>query len=300
MVINLLLGGLLLALVAVVFYLLWFTARKLQVKEAACPKCVHKVRGLVDPRCPECGTDLGAGVLAPRGIRPRPRRWLGFGALLVSLPAAGLAVLIMSMLWSSFLQAVGLIYMQTEFTRTVTVQVDSSHQMTVESSSDFVERAGSTATGEVKVVLDSSGVPLASWKGTGPVLGPPVNGVRIDGGLVIDSLQSQIHPDHESPFATILNDPLDSELLGKVIVSYAAPTKGVSEYVIDFSGKKMFEGGVANSSEGRSGLVLPDPIWFLPMYVVPLVFLLAFLLLGLRILFRRRTLEPFEPACPVN
>ena len=278
------------------FFFLRFTARKLQMSEAACPKCAHQVQGLVDPRCPECGNGLGAGVLAPGGIRPRPRRWLGFGTLLISLPAAGLAVLLMSMMWSSFLQMVGLMYVHTEFSRTVSVQVDSEHRMTVESSSQYVQGSSSTATGEVKVVLESSGVPLASWEGTGPVLKPPVNGVRIDGGLVIDSLQSQIPRDHESPYARILNNPHDSELLGMTIVSYAAPRQTVSGYVIDFSGKEMFEGGISNSSQGRSGLVTPDPIWFLPMYVVPLVFFLAFLLLGLRILFRRRVLEPFEPA----
>ena len=296
MVSSLLLGGILLVLVAAVFCFLWFTARKLRVEAAACPRCTHRVQGLVEPQCPECGRSLGGGVLAPGGIPPRPRRWLGFAALGLSLPAAGLAVLLMSFMWSSFLQMVGLIYMHSEFNRSVVVQIDPEHQLKVVSSADYVHGSTTTnATGETEVVLSSSGRDIAVWKGTGPLLGPPLSGVRIDGGIVIASLQSQVPPNHDSPFARILDSPADSRILGRTIVSYAAPAGAVSGYVLDSTGKKLFDGGISSSQDGRSGLVMPDPIWHLPMYVVPLVYLLAFLLLGLRILIRRRALEPFVP-----
>ena len=301
MVSSLILGGIPLVLVAAVFWFLWFTARKLRVVAAACPRCVHRVQGLVEPQCPECGRFLGGGVLAPGGIPPRPRRWLGFVALGLSLPAAGLSVLPMPVMWSSVLQMVGLSYMHSEFNRSVVVQIDPEHQLKVVSSADFVEGSSkANAIGDVEVVLSSSGLDIAVWKGTGLLFGSPVRGVRIDGGVVIASLQSQVPPNHDSPFARILNSPVDSGILGKAIVSYAAPTKAVSGSVLDSVGRTLFDGRVSASQSGRSQLVLPDPIWYLPMFVVPLVCLLAFLLLGLRILIRRRALEPFVPEPSVN
>ena len=41
-------------------------------------------------------------------------------------------------------------------------------------------------------------------------------------------------------------------------------------------------------------MVWPSAIWFAPIYVVSGVILLLYLLLGLRILFFRRALQPFE------
>ncbi|MAB29933.1 MAG: hypothetical protein CMJ53_11800 [Planctomycetaceae bacterium] len=291
-------GGFLLVLLGALFWFLRFTARKLRIESAACPKCSQLLQGLAEPRCPECGWALEAGVLAAGGIPPRPRRWLGFVTLALSVPVGLLVALLMTAMWSSFLMTSGIIQKQTQFNRAVEVDFDSQHGLKVLASADYTEPIFSNKlmVGAVEVVLSSGGRDVASWKGTGPVLGAPLYGVDINGEDVVDSLRSQIPESDESSVARILHHPGDSEILGSTIVSFAAPTGAVSGHVLDSTGREMFDRGISTSHQGSSGAIPPSAIWYAPMLVVPLVFFFAFFLLGLRTLTRHRRLEPFAPA----
>jgi hypothetical protein len=51
--------------------------------DAACPHCDYQLRGVAEPRCPECGTELRLGVITP----PRP---LLYWSLAVTAIAMGL------------------------------------------------------------------------------------------------------------------------------------------------------------------------------------------------------------------
>ena len=293
-------GFLLVVFLGALFWFLRFIARKLQVESAACPKCTHQIQGQVESRCPECGWSLEAGVLAAGGIPPRPRRWLGFSTLALSVPVGILVAVLMAGLWSSFLSMVGVLQKQAQFNRAVEVDFDSQHGLRVVASADYVESFSSNAivTGEVEVELSSGGRDIASWRGTGPVVRP--HGVGINGDDVVDSLRSQIPDDDESILARILHHPRDSEILGRTIVSYAAPRGAVSGYVLDSTGQEMFDGGISSSIEGGSGMTSPSVIWWYPVPVLPLVFFLFYFLLGLRILTRRRRLEPFASVSAVK
>jgi len=297
-VIYLLTGVFLLVLLGALFWFLRFTARRLRIESAACPKCSQLLQGLAEPRCPECGWSLEAGVLAAGGIPPRPRRWLGFTTLVLSVPVGLLVALLMTALWSSFLMTSGIVQKQMQFNRAVEVDFDSQHGLEVLASADYTEPMFSNKimTGAVEVVLSSGGRDIASWKGTGPALGAPLYGVDINGADVVDSLRSQIPESDESSVARILHHPGDSEILGSTIVSFAAPTGAVSGHVLDSTGQEMFDGGISTSHQGSSGAIPPGAIWYAPMLVVPLVFFFAFFLLGLRTLTRHRRLEPFAPA----
>lgn len=291
-------GGFLLVLLGALFWFLRFTARRLRIESAACPKCSQLIQGLAEPRCPECGWSLEAGVLAAGGIPPRPRRWLGFTTLALSVPVALLVALLMTALWSSFLMTSGIVQKHTRFNRAVEIDFDSQYGLEVVASADYMEPIFSNKimTGAVEVALSSGGRDIASWKGTGPALGAPLYSVDINGEDVIDSLRSQIPENHESSLARILHHPRDSEILGTTIVSFAAPTGAVSAYVLDSTGQEMFDGGISSSQQGSSGATPPSAIWYSPMLVVPLVFFFAFFLLGLRILIRHRRLAPFASA----
>ena len=206
------------------------------------------------------------------------------------------------------------IQMKEDFNQSVSFKFDSQHRLEVAGSAHFVEPLNSDTipTGSVEVLLSSGGRESASWKGTGQLVGTPTYGIAIDGGDVVDSLRSQVPKNPESSLARILHHPGDAEILARTIVSYAAPAPGVSSAVsfpaADVSGYVTtgkssdikVAGGVVSSKRGSRLFTSVDPLWFLPMFLVPLVFFLAFFLLGLRILTRRRRLEPFASVSAVK
>lgn len=289
----------LLLLVAVFYVILWATARKLRVSNASCPACGHSVQGLVEPRCPECGSGLDRGVVRAGGIRPKPRRWLGFITLFVGLVSAPIVTGLAEMNWGSLLRMTGLIYMQTEFNRKVEVSINQTNQLVVMNSGAFTSKSNVVVTpGEVEVVMRSNDQDLATWEGFGPVKKGTPNGVLITGEEAVNSLRSQIPHDSDSPFAAILHDPEDSAILAKTIAAYSG-NASVSANVQNSRGKPMFDGGISSSAGGSSGPVWPSAIWFAPIYVISGVIFLLYLLLALRILLYRRALQPFEPQASV-
>ena len=58
----------------------------LAVHDAPCPKCRHSLRGIPDPRCPECGLELDVWSLHYR------RRWLPEVAEVPHLPGVAIAL----------------------------------------------------------------------------------------------------------------------------------------------------------------------------------------------------------------
>ena len=294
MILLSLLGVLL--LVAALYLSLWVTARKWRVSNASCPACGHSVQGLLEPRCPECGSGLDRGVVRPGGIRPKPRLWLGLITLFVGLISAPVVMGLTEMNWDNLLRATGILYFKTDFSRSVEVTINHTNQLVVGNSGAYTSRAKDVVpSGEVTVVIRSDDRDLATWKGSGPVHGirGSQNGVLVTGEEAVDFLRSQLPPDSDSPFAEILHDPEDAAILAKTISAYAS--KGsVSANVQNSQGKRMFDGGISSSSGGGTSMVWPSAIWFAPIYVVSGVILLLYLLLGLRILFFRRALQPFE------
>jgi len=147
----------------------------------------------------------------------------------------------------------------------------------------------------------SDGEELAVWKGTGQVLVGRAGGgdILIDGMDAVEYLRLQIPPDSDSPFALILHDPEDASILANAIAAYAAPDGMVSGLVSDSRGKSMFRGGISTTTNGRTGVVWPSPIWFAPIYIISGLIFLAYLWLGVRILIDRSRLQPFEPHAEV-
>lgn len=308
MILLSLLGVLL--LVVAVYLSLWVTARKWRVSNASCPACGHSVQGLLEPRCPECGSGLDRGVVRPGGIRPKPRLWLGLITLFVGLVGAPVVMGLTEMNWDNLLKATGILYWKTNFSRSVEVTINQTNQLVVGNSGAYSTNAFGriydlfpkdvVPSGEVTVVIRSDDRDLATWKGSGPVQGKrgSQSGVLVTGEEAVNSLRSQIPHDSDSPFAKILNDPEDAAILANTIAAYAS--KGtVSANVQNSQGKPMFDGGISSTSEGGTSKVWPSAIWFAPIYVISGVIFLLYLLLALRILLYRRALQPFEEQASV-
>ncbi|MDG2030447.1 MAG: hypothetical protein P8J45_05520 [Phycisphaerales bacterium] len=227
-----------------------------------------------------------------------PRRWFGALTVAVGLVSSVLALTLFVASWDSFLRMTGLLYLHVEFNRSVNVTIDQTNQLQVNTSGSYDKKNNvSTVTtlGQVEVVLSRNDKELAIWNGQGTIQNNPIKGVLVDGDQVVGVLRSQIPRDSDSPFAGILHNEEDAAILARTIESYADTNGSVSSYVMNSQGKKMFDGGISSSSGGSSGLVWPSEIWFVPIYVISFVICGLFLMLGLRILLYRRSLQPFEP-----
>ena len=286
--------GLLLLITAIHVALRWVAGR-LRVQREACPGCGHPVHGLAEPRCPECGGDLGAGVVGVGRIRPRHGLWLGVVVLLLAVIVPWAFLGVINARWNDISRWAGLIQTVVELDRVVTVGIDQSNRMSVASVANFVMENASNATGEVEVTLRSDDDELAVWKAIGPVVGTTVGGVIIDGMDAVDALRLQVAPDSDSPFAPILHDPDDAVILARTIATYANPAGGVSSSVSDRRGQSMFNGGISTTSNNRMGLVRPSEIWFVPGFLISGVIFLAYLSRGVWILRERGRLQPFQP-----
>ena len=303
---------LLLAFAGGLFWLVRFIARQLQVESAACPKCAHVLQAPIESLCPKCGWSLEAGVLAAGGIPPRPRQRLGIAALALSVPVSILVFIPSSFLWNSFLTMANVIQHEVVFNQTMSFMFDSKDRLEVVGSADFVDpmepwSSAKTATGAVEVQLSSGGREIASWKGMVPFEEDAAGSYFvINGEDVVDSLRSQVPQNSESSLSRILHHPGDAEILAKAIVFYTAPkavvlgsvsfpAAGVSGYVTGNSSEhKLPDGFTVSSYQGGKGPSQVNPLWYLPIFLIPLVFFLAFLLLGLRILNRGRRLALFS------
>ena len=285
----------LLLLITATYVLLRWVAGRLRVPRESCPGCGHPVHGLVDPRCPECGGDLVAGVVGAGRSRPRRGLWLGVVTLVLAVIVPAVSLGVFNASWTAIMHWAGLIQRAVDLDRVVTVGIDQSNRMSVASTASFVTRNGSNATGEVEVTLRSDEQELAAWAGTGPVVGPNSSDVIVDGMEAVEALRLQIPPNSDSRFAPILHDPDDALILARTITNYAGPNGGVSSSVEDSRGRSMFNGGISATSNNRMGLVWPSAIWFAPAYVISGVIFLAYLWLGVRILRERGRLQPFKP-----
>ena len=195
-------------LVAVIFVVFWTISRRLRVTQEVCPRCAHSVRGLMEPRCTECGEDLSRGVVRSGGIRPMPRRWFGALTVAVGLVSSVLALTLFVASWDSFLRMTGLLYLHVEFNRSVNVTIDQTNQLQVNTSGSYDKKNNvSTVTtlGQVEVVLSRNDKELAIWNGQGTIQNNPIKGVLVDGDQVVGVLRSQIPRDSDSPFAGIRN-----------------------------------------------------------------------------------------------
>ena len=290
--------GLLLLILAVYIVLRWVAGR-LRVQEEACPSCGHPVRGLMEPRCPECGQELLAGVVGVGKIRPRPGLLLGVLILLLGVIWTAVVPGVMESRWTVILRWAGQIKKVVDLDSEIKVGIDQSNHLSVRRVANFVTQ-DPNATGEVQVTLLSDGEALAAWKGTGPILGAGSHGIVIDGMETIQALRMQIPPESDSPFAPILHGHDDASILARIITLHAGPQWApVSGYVLDSRGQKMFNGGISATTNGGTSVVWPSEIWFAPVYVISGVIFLAYLWLGVRILIDRGRLQPFEPHAEV-
>ena len=291
----------LLVLILAVFVVLRRVAGRLRVQEEACPSCGHPVRGLVEPRCSECGRELLAGVVGTGKIRPWTGLWLGVLTLLLGVIWTAAVPGVIEMRWNAILNWAGLIKNVVEIDTLIKVGIDQSNHLTVRKVADYVKQDWPSVTGEVQVAVLSDGEELAVWKGTGQVLVGRAGGgdILIDGMDAVEYLRLQIPPDSDSPFARILHDPEDASILANTIAIYAAPDGMVSGLVSDSRGKSMFLGGISTTHSGTTGVFWPSPILFAPIYIISGVIFLAYLWLGVRILIDRGRLQPFEPHAEV-
>ena len=289
----------LLVVILVVYILLRWAAGRLRVQKEACPSCCHPVRGLVEPRCPECGRELLTGVVGTGKIRPRPGLWIGVLTLLLGVIWTAVVPGVIEMRWNAILNWAGQIKNVVEIDTLTKVGIDQSNHLTVRKVADYVKQDWPSVTGEVQVAVLSDGEELAVWKGTGQVLVGRAGGgdILIDGMDAVEYLRLQIPPDSDSPFARILHDPEDASILANVITFYAAPGGGMGSagFVSDSRGKSMFPHGGSLASNGTTGMVWPSAIWFAPIYVISGLIFLTYLWLGVRILIDRSRLQPFEP-----
>lgn len=275
---------------------LWLWSRRLRIDQPGCPRCIHPVQGLAEPRCPECGGDLQAGVVGAGGIRPRTGLWFAGMVLVLGVFGSVATLGLLGGSWDSLLRMAGMMPYEFSHRLAVEVGVDRSNRLLVEGAADYVKSELADATGEVVVTLRSDDRELAVWKGSGSVQGEPGGGVVIDGMAVVDALRSQLPPDSDSPFAPILQDQDDAAILARAMVSYAAPgVDGVSGYVLDRRGRPMFDGGISATGRNRNGMIMPSAIWYAPFYVIPGVIGLAYLWLGVRVLLATRHRQAFEP-----
>ncbi|MCP4836338.1 MAG: hypothetical protein GY895_16410 [Phycisphaera sp.] len=291
----LLLPGAMLVIAVAGLLVLRIWGRRLRVDGEACPSCGHPVQGLVDPRCPECGGDLEAGVVGRGRIHPRRALWLGLLNIVLGVSCSTVLILALGMNWVPFLTSTGRIHRRAMFDRLVEVGIDESNRLQVECSADYVVGNAGTAGGRVEVLLLSKGRRIATWKGTGPINAIAVNrGIIIQSMVIVESLRSQVPAEDPSPFARILHDPIDADILAGVIDGYAAPTGGVSAGIRDSRGEFLFRGGISTTGKNQIIPVYPSAIWFAPVYVIPGLVLLAYLCSGVLVLTGRHRLQPFE------
>lgn len=292
-----------LIVVILLFLGAFFLARNVRCRDQACPHCAHNVQGLDSPRCPECGDSLEAGVVPVGGMRPARRILLGT-VLLVLSPIIWFALtLSVGGNWQEALFDMGLIYMVDRVDREIAVGIDFDDKLKVRVIGEH--RRKDPLKEYEFIVTITQGNRL--WKDQELAKWPGIVRVAQDGTMqdfdataIVESLRAQIPVGSDSPFAPILHEPRNQKILEAIMKSFVV-TKGIGQGSVssdwdDADGNRIFDGSISSRSSSGSGLSWPSPLVVtLPVYLIPFLAVLPFIVLGTMILVRHRTLVPFTP-----
>jgi hypothetical protein len=183
-----------------------------------------------------------------------------------------------------------------------------------------------SAPADIEVDLINDDVVVASWKGSGVWNATRLRGMgntlvfsdpsgkeeddplKFDEALVIASLREQVLAQTDSPFAFLFDDEKstgifkEQALKGQALLTledvllhlHPANTSTRTQLFRDAQGNVIHVTTGEGTGSITSAVVWPDDIWLAPIYVIPIVILLGFLIASIRVLRVRRLLVPFE------
>ncbi len=273
---------------------------RFRIDHPACPACVHDVKGLAVPRCPECGTDLAPGVLRKGATRPRPRAMVGNIVVLLALLFGLLSLVNINLYWTTVLRAIGVhyTYNEKEFEGRVPMAgfdgaLEFELEYTAAESALFKEKVHEVGRAEFRLIEGTDVV--ASWSGSGQVVHEKgVDGLLLDLSELMASLHAQIEHSDGSSFNAILDNAHDARQLEQAIASFAGPSQTRSSHGWPKQdGSELFSGAISVSVSSSSGNARGLWIWWVPPYLFIGVLFAVMLVIGLRLASRRQHLMPF-------
>ena len=270
---------------------------RLGVGSEACPHCAHEVRGLADPRCPECGQRLENGVVRQGDLRPRTRNRLAVLAIVLGGVLGGLLLHAVDRRSYDIWSMTGLADERIDMVRETVTGQPPQPQLLVRTDVDFRLSEHAESTGEVEVVLREGDRDLAAWRGVGPVLIEDGASPRIgiDAVTAIEELRASLPVDADARMAAILHDDANTAALAAAIASYAIYEGTVSGRVVDAGGRKIFDGSIQTTTSGVVTTEPPSALWHAVWWSLPVGIFLLYLGLVFSLLRQRWRLQPFEP-----
>ena len=326
---DLLIPGGLVLLVGAVFVTLYWLTRRFRTRQAVCVHCAHPVQGLNKPRCPECGGNIGRGVVEEGMIPSRWGLWWGFFILLVGTVAGSGAFWVLEWKWESILQRIGKSYIVVHHDDMVHL-TDGHFLLQVKSELNLFPNDKVRSNGRFQVELfdlvESSnrlvGRPLFQWSGSGVGLVVSEEGVRsVDDEAMIRS-DARTNSEAWSPLEAVwIHDELSLATLAmKASLDTNAPNDSV-QATLSSSGllepERVKEGSVISFGLKRSNVIKekrgssdlavinsklsfskasvePAAIWHASVFMIPAVIFLGYYSLGVWILLKQRRLDGFH------
>ena len=168
--------------------------QRLGLKGDACPHCAQEVRGLADPRCPECGARLEQGVMGRGHLRPWVRNRVAVLAIVLGGVSGGFLLDALDRRSYDLWTMTGLADQRIDLVREVVAGQPPQPQILVRTDVDFWLSEHAESTGEVEVVLREGDRDLAAWRGVGPVRikDDASPGIGIDAVVVIANINDEV------------------------------------------------------------------------------------------------------------